>query len=216
MNILLPFNSKAKHSVAIPLARFNDSVWQTPDAYERDDSIAGHILETVDLHNYNHLHARTFKLMATPDDYIVDVPGTLFEHPRTLCGSAGVFFYAYQTFTGKRGAAVLIRDTIESLDQFHFGHHLVLAFAGAVDPHTQQFHLNRLISGTFNRRDVLNGHEEIEINEKSAYIAMDYAKSCVAQICAGHPITASANLTAASRKNLAQSPEMLDKPGPNP
>lgn len=76
--------------------------------------------------------------------------------------------------------------------------------------------MNRLISGTFGRYDQLNGQETIGVSEKSAYIAMDYAKSCVTQILAGERITAAANLTAARRKNWLNSPEMLDKLGPNP
>jgi hypothetical protein len=216
MNILMPFNSKAKETATIPLTRFNEAVWQNPDSYEQDDSITAHVLNTLGLSRLSHFRSRTFKLMAAPNDHIVEIPGNLIEHPRTLCGSAGVFMCAYHTLSGKRGAAVLIRDTIESLDQFNFGHHLLLAFAGVADPDNNHFHMNRLISGTFGRYDQLNGQETIGVSEKSAYIAMDYAKSCVSQILAGERITAAANLTAARRKNWLNSPEMLDKLGPNP
>lgn len=216
MNILMPFNTQARETATIPLTRFNEAVWQNPDAYEQDDSITAHVLNTLGLSGLNHFRSRTLKFMAAPNDHIVEVPGSLIEHPRRLCGSAGVFFCAYHTLTGKRGAAVLIRDTIESLDHFHFGHHMILAFAGMVDPDNNHFHLNRLISATFGRYDQLNGQETIAVSEKSAYIAMDYAKSCITQMYNGERLTAAQNLRAARHKMRLNGAEMLDKTGLTP
>lgn len=216
MNILKPFNSRAAETATIPFTRFHETVWQNPDVYEQDDSITAHVLTTLRLSNLNHLRSRTFKFMANPNDHIVEVPGNLIEHPRTLCGSAGVFVCAYHTMTGKRGAAVLIRSAIESLDHFNFGHHLLLAFAGVADQDNNQFHMSRLISGTFDRYDQLNGREDIEISEKSAYIAMDYAKSCVTQMLNGERLTAAENLRTARHKMRLNGAEMLDKTGPTP
>jgi hypothetical protein len=215
MKILNLFNRPVE-TATIPLTRFLDAVWQNPAAYERDDSITAHVLTTLGVSNLNHLRSHTFKFLATPDEHIVEVPGSLIEHPRTLCGSAGVFLYAYSTLTGKRGAAVLIRDKIESLDHFNFGHHLLLAFAGVAEPEKNQFHVNRLMTGTFGRHEQLNGQETLAINEKNAYFIMDYAKSCMTQMLEHAPLTASRNQMEARHKIRFHAPEMLDKPGLNP